>query len=395
LPDGRVAIIGGDIIGVSPHQSLTEFYHPETGLVTAGPNMNHPRRWHTITALLDGRVLAVGGETSSGNRTATTEILENNPTSATAEYKLGSSWPTLTEIVTDPTEGIRTALVKSIVPKDSLVPEGFVDVFPLDIYRSIQIVSKVDLTSLPKPTSWHTSQNVSFPSQLLAVYPIWDQSTSQSTSGGGDTGTNRGQVGASVEVHGAIVVTKRSGFRGAALGRIDRQFFASLAEAEAANVIVEPTIIQPSSGTAILHTTGASSDLQGLTYNQSPPLNAMGQPAKIGDPMPGGGTYAGYFPAATKATSSGTDKSLTQAVDLPDVLTPGVNSVFNFSANHSSSADVLTTSVTATGKFTVVLPASTPTIIVPGKAVLAQVVLEKWRFGIYVRHLIYLAAPIG
>jgi hypothetical protein len=393
LLDGRVMLAGGS--GTTPTNYT--IFDPSDNSYFVGPSGSVSiKHDHSFAELLDnGSYLLMGGVDAGSAKTPVCEIFGSIPTPATAEYKLGSSWPTLTEIVTDPTEGIRTALVKSIVPKDSAVPDGFVDVFPLDIYRSIQIVSKVDLTSLPKPTSWHTSQNVSFPSQLLAVYPIWDQSTSQSTSGGGDTGTNRGQVGASVEVHGAIVVTKRSGFRGAALGRIDRQFFASLAEAEAANVIVEPTIIQPSSGTAILHTTGASSDLQGLTYNQSPPLNAMGQPAKIGDPMPGGGTYAGYFPAATKATSSGTDKSLTQAVDLPDVLTPGVNSVFNFSANHSSSADVLTTSVTATGKFTVVLPASTPTIIVPGKAVLAQVVLEKWRFGIYVRHLIYLAAPIG
>jgi hypothetical protein len=312
---------------------------------------------------------------------------------ATAVYKLGSSWPTLIEDQTDPTEGIRTRLTKSIVPARTPLPEGFADSFPLDIYRSIQIVSKIDLTSLPKPISWRTSQHVSFPPQLLSVYPLWDKSTSQSTAGGGDTGTNRGNVSASVEVHGAIVITKRGGFRGAAMGRIERQFFASLEAAEAAVEQVEPTIIQPASGTVILRTTSASASNEGLTYDQSPPLNAQGQPAKVGDTMPGGGTYAGGFGFATKATSSGSSGSRTQVTDINDVLSAGVNISTGFIATNQSSADVLKASAVATGTFSVVLPASTPTIIVPGQAVLAEVNLEKWRFGIYVRHLIYLAAP--
>lgn len=393
LLDGRVMLAGGS--GTSPNTNYTIFNPADNSYAVAPSASLAVQHDHSFAELLnDGSCMLMGGVDGGSNRTAVVEIFGQVPTPATAVYKLGSSWPTLIEEQTDPTEGIRTRLTKSIVPALTPLPDGFADSFPLDIYRSIQIVSKIDLTSLPKPTSWRTSQHVSFPPQLLSVYPLWDKSTSQSTAGGGDTGTNRGNVSASVEVHGAIVITKRSGFRGAAIGRVERQFFATLAEAEAAMDGVEPTIIQPSSGTVILRATGASSQISGLTYDQSPPLNANGQPAKVGDTMPGGGTYAGYFNAASKATSSGSSGSHTQVTDINDVLTAGLNISSGFLASNSSSADVLYAYATASGTFSAIVPASTPTIIVPGKAVLAQVVLEKWRFGLYVRHLIYLAAPI-
>jgi hypothetical protein len=393
LLDGRVIMAGG---GSGTDSTNYTIFDPSDNSYVVGPTGSlSVRHDHSFAELLDdGSFLLMGGIVASSAVTDICEIFGNIPTPATAVYKLGSSWPTLIEDQTDPTEGIRTRLTKSIVPALSPLPDGFADSFPLDIYRSIQIVSKIDLTSLPKPTSWRTSQHVSFPPQLLSVYPLWDKSASQSTAGGGDTGTNRGSVSASVEVHGAIVITKRGGFRGAAIGRVERQFFGTLEEAEAAMDGVEPTIIQPSSGTVILRTTSASASNEGLTYDQSPPLNAQGQPAKVGDTMPGGGTYAGGFGFATKATSSGSSGSHTQVTDINDVLTAGLNISSGFTASNSSNADVLTASATASGTFSAIVPASTPTIIVPGKAVLAQVVLEKWRFGIYVRHLIYLAAPI-
>jgi hypothetical protein len=392
LLDGRVMLVGGN--GTSPNTNYTIF-NPVDNSYAVGPSASvSVQHDHSFAELLnDGSCILMGGVTGTSSRTDIVEIFGQVPTPATAVYKLGSSWPTLIEEQTDPTEGIRTRLTKSIVPARTPLPEGFAESFPLDIYRSIQIVSKVDLNSLPPPISWKTSQHISFPPQLLSVYPLWDKSQSQSTAGGGDTGTNRGSVSASVEVHGAIVITKRSGFRGAAMGRIERQFFASLEAAEAAVEQVEPTIIQPASGTVILRTTSASASNEGLTYDQSPPLNAQGQPAKVGDTMPGGGTYAGGFGFATKATSSGSSGSRTQVTDINDVLSAGVNIATGFTATNQSSADVLKASAVATGTFSVVLPASTPTIIVPGQAVLAEVNLEKWRFGIYVRHLIYLAAP--
>jgi fructose-1-phosphate kinase PfkB-like protein len=51
-----------------------------------------------------------------GAGTSVAEVLANIPTPATGIYHLGSSWPTLIEEHTDPTEGIRTILTKKIVP---------------------------------------------------------------------------------------------------------------------------------------------------------------------------------------------------------------------------------------------------------------------------------------
>jgi hypothetical protein len=397
LPNGDVLIVGGGRVtgpGVS-NLVVTELYNTSTGLVTAAADMLHARRWHTATALPDGRVMACGGETNGAStKTATAEIWAANPRSAAAVYHLGSSWPTLIEEQTDPTEGIITRITKKIVPALTPLPDGFAESFPLDIYRSIHIVSKVDLHSLPKPEIYDTTQHVSFPPQLISCYPIWDSSRQQSTAGGADTGTNRGRVSAEVSVHGAIVLTTISGFRGAAMGRVERQFFGSLDEVKAATVGIEPTIIRPSSGTAILRSATNSAANEGLTYDQSAPLNIYGQPAQPGDPMPGGGTFSGSFNFASRAQSSGATGTSTQVKDINDVLTAGFNSSSTFKATNSSSADVLTASAVAEGSFTLVIPASNPTIIVPGKAVLAQVVIEKWRFGIFVRHLIYLQAPV-
>jgi hypothetical protein len=181
LVDGNVLLSGGGSVHTPALSNLvvTELYNPVTGLVTAAANMLHARRWHTVTALPDGRALAVGGETGGGStRTATAEIFANDPRPAAGLYRLGSSWPVLREEHTDPTEKIVILIDKSIVPPETLLPAGYSEKFPLDIYRSIQIVSKVNLRSLPPPETWDTTQHVQFPQLLLAVYPIWDTSQS-------------------------------------------------------------------------------------------------------------------------------------------------------------------------------------------------------------------------
>lgn len=388
--DGRIALVGGQWTagagrGYTVFDPATDTFtfHNETLM-----SVEHD---HTVAELLDGNnILIIGGSSSAG-----VELLGSTSTPATAVYHLGTTWPTLIEEQTDPTEGIITRITKKIVPALTPLPAGYSESFPLDIYRSIHIVSKVDLHSLPPPEIIKTSQHVAFPQQLLAVYPIWDSSKHQSTAGGDGTGTNRGSVSASISVHGAIVVKTQSGFRGAAMGRIERQFFGSLAAAEAATEDIEPTIIQPASGTAILRGANNTVGLEGLTFDQSPPLNAAGNPAQPGDIMPDGSTFAGSFQLATRASSNGASGTSTaQVKELNDVLTPGLSINSIFSATNSSSAGVLVATATAQGSFVVAVPPSTPTIIVPGQAVLSQVVIERWRLGLFVRHLIYLHSPV-
>lgn len=291
---------------------------------------------------------------------------------AAALYRLGSSWPVLREEHTDPTEKIVILIDKSIVPPETLLPPGYSEKFPLDIYRSIQIVSKVNLRSLPPPETWDTTQHVQFPQLLLAVYPIWDTSQSQSTAGGAATGTQRGSVSASIQVIGSIVVTKSNGFRGAALATVERQFFFGPPPRE---LVPEPTIIRPSTGTAITVATRKSFSRSGLTYSPT------------GDSNPNGFDFASY------AKSAGSSGISTQVVDLHDVLTAGIHASSVFNAANASSADALTVAVGARGTFEVDLPASTPFSILPGSSILAQVGVEKWRFGLFVRTLVKVTVP--
>jgi hypothetical protein len=365
--DGRVALVGGnDVIGSG--RGYTIFDPVTNTFAFHGESLMAAEHDHTIAELLlTGDIIVIGGSSL-----ATCELLVSNPSPAAALYRLGSSWPTLREEQTDPTEKIIILIDKTIVPPTTPLPAGFSEKFPLDIYRSIQIVSKVDLRSLPPPDIWDTTQHVQFPQILLNVYPIWDTSHAEATAGGLATGTQRGAVSASVQVVGSIVVTKLDGFRGAALATVERQFFFGPPPRE---LVPEPTIIRPSTGTAITVTTRKSLSRSGLTYSAT------------GNSNPAGNDFASY------AKSSGSSGVSTQVVDLHDVLTAGIQKKALFNAANSSYADALNVQVEATGTFEVDLPASTPFAIIPGQSILAQVIVEKWRFNLFVRTLVRVTVP--
>jgi hypothetical protein len=367
-PDGRIVLVGGqDSSG--PGRGYTIF-DPATNTFTfINSTLMAAEHDHTVAEYLPalGWIIVIGGSSL-----ATCELLASVPTPATAAYRLGSSWPTLREEQTDPTEGIIILIDKTIVPPTTPLPAGYSEKFPLDIYRSIQIVSKVNLRSLPPPDVWDTTQSVSFPHLLLAIYPIWDTNRANATAGGLATGTQRGSVSASVQVIGSIVVTRLDGFRGAALATVERQFFFGPPPRE---LVPEPTIIRPSSGTAIVKTTRNSASRSGLTYSST------------GNSNPAGNDFASY------AKSSSSSGATTQVVDLHDVLSAGISSHSEFNASNQSFADALNVLVGAKGTFDVVLPASTPFVMEPGKTILAQVGVEKWRFRLYVRTLVRVTIP--
>lgn len=103
LRDGRVMVLGGDgcdgVNPCGPAQSLVDIYDPTTGKFSAGPPMKQGRSQFTAHVLPDGRVLAIGGASSSaGGVTVPLDSIEAfDPTTSTwttMTYKLstGRTW---------------------------------------------------------------------------------------------------------------------------------------------------------------------------------------------------------------------------------------------------------------------------------------------------------------
>jgi hypothetical protein len=64
LPNGKVLIVGGVNYSGSTEISLssTEFFDPNTGTFSAGPNLNLKRYHHTATSLPNGYIYIIGGK---------------------------------------------------------------------------------------------------------------------------------------------------------------------------------------------------------------------------------------------------------------------------------------------------------------------------------------------
>jgi N-acetylneuraminic acid mutarotase len=71
LPSGRVLVVGGvDDLASSSALATAEIYDPATERWTSAGDLMVPRRSHTATLLLDGRVLAAGGADRDGTNSS-------------------------------------------------------------------------------------------------------------------------------------------------------------------------------------------------------------------------------------------------------------------------------------------------------------------------------------
>jgi hypothetical protein len=407
LVDGTVLVEGGysNIVGGYRQKISSEIYDPVAATWSFSGNMTRSRFEFTATLLNDGSVLVVGGQSGPEfdfDGTPTAEIFgPGPPLDATALYILASGWPTLIDNMTDPTDMIVTNVVKDIIPYGSALVPGHSELLALNKYRSIQIVSSIDLSRLPSPDTYSTTRNISLPEQLISVGPIWDSSSSQGTST--DPKNFSGSVDATVSVHGTIVVVKKGGFRGAALARVERVFFFGPPPDAS---VPQPTIIRPSTGTAFITGQSVSGKLAGSTF--TPPLCVAGanrgQPAQVGDIIGYDGVIGqanGLLPmflaiVGSQPVTSGNSGSLgntTQVVDVNNVLTAGIIRTSHFSADNSSFQGGMRVDLIANGNFSANIPPSCPSSIPAGMSILEEVSVEKWRLGLFVRTIVYVIAP--
>lgn len=323
---------------------------------------------------------------------------------ATALYLLPQVWPTLFDEITDPTDKIIVRIVKDIVVPGTELPVGYSEIQALNKYRSVQIVSSIDLHRLPPTEIFFTTQHVALPNQLLSVTPVWSTRFASASSVNGQH--TDGSSSAAVDLSGTILVLKTGGFRGAAIARVERTWFFGIPPASSVPL---PTIIRPSSGTAYLQGGSNSVSRSGSPNGQI--LNIGGSPAQPGDIIGfnGDGTpiyfndIQGLGTLVTSSNSSSVSSNV-QIADISDVLTTGI---FSSSVNGIvQSSDVpptgggivgyapgLTVEASIQGLFSVNIPASCPASIQPGSNILQEVNVEKRRFNLYVRTIVFVIAP--
>lgn len=82
LPDGRVLVVAGLGVpgdgGDTPALTSAEIWDPGTGMFSLAGSLTKVRMLHTVTALLDGRVLVLGGA-ADGEALASAEVWQATP----------------------------------------------------------------------------------------------------------------------------------------------------------------------------------------------------------------------------------------------------------------------------------------------------------------------------
>lgn len=294
-----------------------------------------------------------------------------------------SAWPILTGSHTDERTGIVVGFTKQVVDANTPIPPRsgcrgpFVEQQPYDWDKKIQIVSAVDLNTLPPAETWMTTRAFNLPPTLLSVEAIWSDVVSKSAN------ATRNSVSVSVTsgASGGIIVTSRNGFRGFAKTRVTRKYyFCKPSDSE----ILSPFKILPSSGSVVLTSTSSGTDSSGSDEDSGPLVNTTSL-SRSDD----GGQVGDHF------------RRQIAAVDISDHLV-GIYDIIN--AQHQSQAmnaigvsgGGKTRGVSAFGtlcQMEVRIPQSTPTAVVSGQQFLVEVDVQEWRFGVWVAEFYEVIVP--
>jgi hypothetical protein len=366
----------------------------------------------TATLQTTGEVIDVQLTTPGDYSVAPTIVFTGGGGSgASATYKLASvEWPELIGNDTDPRYGIVVNLSKKVIPGGTRYPGvpvslsgPYIDINTHDRWRSIQIVSKVDLRTLPKPLVWGTYHHLDLPSTLTDVTASWDRSGGETaaarqtrgfTTGGGPGISGGAQVTAAggtllllssgdaglladvaVSVNngvmGAIEILFNHGYRGPAQAIVSREFFFG-----------PPTLEQIAAVTKIIPVTGSASLIgKHTSFHKS----------------------LGTGPAV----SLGTDGHLqTRSLTFGPFLSGAVVSnqqtfsAFTSSADAQAGPDLDGESYEATfvlpgaeGTLNVNIPVSIPASLPSGTWICVDAPVEEWRFGLFVLHTIFAKVP--
>jgi hypothetical protein len=301
-------------------------------------------------------------------------------------------WPTLYEVHTDPHTGIVVNMIKTMVQPGTPYPgSGYVDILPIDKWRSIQIVSSVNCATLPAPYSWGSSYKYSLPPVLLSIKTYWNNSGKeqyQSASATDAFGNPvSGGVGAGVlayaSARGTITYTSTAGVHGDFPAVITRQY---LCGPPPFNSIPNIFKFQPVDGSAVI---SGSSESISITSG------------------PGGGDGTPWTGDASSVTSAAQDTEFLNQdrIDIRGVLTGFPNIVqqptssVSFTEVEATATDAngndypLSQQVAASSNLIVDLPLSNPGYYTQGQSFIVAVNVERWRFGIFIMETIAITIP--
>lgn len=288
-----------------------------------------------------------------------------------------TAWPINIGRHTDEKTGIVVNYTKQVIdagtPYPGTTPQSddcalmkiqgpFVEDQPYDRWKTIRIVSAVDLNTLPKPQCWGINHPVNFPPQLLSIEAIWSDAVSKLTSA--QAGSAR--VAVSTGSGGGVIVTSRTGYRGYAQGIQQRTYFYGPPNV---GLVPYPLKIKPSSGTVILTQTSSRT-----AYEQG---------------CDGGIEFSDAFQLQL------------EKVDIRDHLVGFYNVTNQFHQSPPQNAIAVSgcfgvAAVSAFGTSSLMeirLPFSTPTQLNSGSLIVMEAEVNEWRFGVWVLDVISVYVP--
>jgi hypothetical protein len=364
--------MGGEAFGGSILTEYLTIDTPESGLDVPDDD---PSYWLTVDAKM--RNLAEVGRIKK-----------------VTKVPAGQVWPTLhtEKVLTEGIyAGIRILIDKTVVPAHvggiyanpvTPNPGGYTDMQAHDKWRTIQITSRIDVGSLPKPITYAGTHPLNIPPTLLTIEGVYGDrgGKSQTVSRDGLTGE-----GVSVSVDsgplGTILHTSRENFRGNAVAEITRIFTTTPPSIQGSGIRVNgvtyfPFKFLPATGTATMFS----------TYSRF----SGSQNGDVGGPARG-------------SSSSDQGQIRVQTTEFRPMLT-GACQILNDTFQGASNAAGATTTDGLyhvemfqpgnTCRMTVRLGASTPSVApASGTKLLMVVDVKEWRYKVWVVHLVQVVVP--